>query len=283
MARYNKVQLFGVVSKNPEWLKETSELKLTIQTTIGRKYSVLDGTYADQYEYVKVLCSNKIIAKEMATWSPNDFVAIDGVISTRYDKYTVVCPECGCSVESEDLLVYVRPIFGRRLSHLEEDNIENELRIYSHVSNRAQFIGHLASDPKLVSVKPKSLDGMPISVCQYQIALNRLYRVPEDPEDRKADFPYVKSYSDAMEDAGRLKKGSLVFIDGYLQVRNFQKRVKCPFCGAEIVYQGKATEIVPYQTEYLEGFRSSEEKNALFEQRRLQAEYDRSRKGSEKI
>ena len=99
-----------------------------------------------------------------------------------------------------------------------------------------------------------------ISIQTAQIALNRKFRVKEDPPEIKTDFPWVKSQGTGAEsDAKFLMKGSSVLIDGMIQTREFMQKTVCEECGQEYEWPDQAMEIVPYCTEYLLNCRSAEE------------------------
>jgi len=271
MPRFNRVLLFGAVVKAPEFIEENHEFKVTVKTTIGRRRSY-DGEMLPVYEYIKVFAGKEKVLNEIAGWQKNDFVLVDGILCTRYIDKTATCTECGTEVSEKIIQCYVQPIFAERQRHLEEDEIEEVLLSHSTLSNRMELLGAVASEPKLVTLKPKKYEGKPTTFCQYQIALNRLYRVKSDPEDRKADFPYVKSYTNAMEDIYRLRTGTTVFIDGYLQSRTFSKKYFCPTCGTRFQEQHSVMEIVPYHTEYLEYFNKRDREADLYTEKETDEE-----------
>lgn len=97
-------------------------------------------------------------------------------------------------------------------------------------------------------------------VTQYQIALNRNYIITDDPPELRADYPWVRSYGkDASEDKKRLRKDSIVFIDGYIQTRNVNRHSNCAGCNAKYDWADKSMEIVPYDTEYIRNYNTDEE------------------------
>ena len=99
-------------------------------------------------------------------------------------------------------------------------------------------------------------------VTQYQIAMNRKYRIRTDPPEIKTDYPWIKAYGDTAEDNWRrLHVGSEIYFDGYLQARNVQRHTKCQGCGNLIEWKDRAIEIVPYENaiEYIGEYYSDEE------------------------
>ena len=155
------------------------------------------------------------------------------------------------------------------------------------------MFGQLCRDPK--KIKPK--EGL--IVTQYQIAMNRKYRIATDPVESKSDYPWVKCYGqNAVNDYWRLHMGSEIYIDGCIQARSVQRHAFCgqatdvygkplfddyrnPIikkdslgnpagCGEQYDWKDRAMEIVPYATEYLSGFYSDEEIEEHKEARRQQ-------------
>ena len=143
----------------------------------------------------------------------------------------------------------------------------------------------------------KVKDGLIIT--QYQVALNRKFRIKTDPADLMTDFPWVKSYGDnAVEDKKRLHVGSEIFIDGCLQARSVNRHAICgqqydeagkPLfyengtpvlredengdligCGEKYDWKDRALEMVPYEVEYIANVYTDEEIEENEKERRNQ-------------
>ena len=87
-------------------------------------------------------------------------------------------------------------------------------------------------------------------------------------DEEKTDFPWVKSYGkNAKDDLLRLRTGSGVFIEGFLQTRAVERKCRCSTCGSMYTWNDYAMEIVSYETEYLKDYVTDEElsimKNSL--------------------
>lgn len=125
-----------------------------------------------------------------------------------------------------------------------------ELMNKREISDIALIIASVCREPKML----KTDAGLIIT--QYQVALNRKYRVQNDPPEIKTDYPWVKSYgANAREDKKRLRIGSVAFYDGYLQARVVHRTTKCEICQEFYNWDDKAMEIVPYETEYMKTVR----------------------------
>lgn len=86
----------------------------------------------------------------------------------------------------------------------------------------------------------------------YQVGVNRNFFLHNDSPEVHSDYPYVRSYGrQADADIVKLHKGDVVFVDGFLRNRTFDRVSVCPECDTEILWKDKALEIVPYTVQYL--------------------------------
>ena len=196
------------------------------------------------------------IVSEMKSWNVNTIVSIKGALATRRMMKSSICPECGNMNTLEGTLEYIEPIFVEK--HFEAEDKDTALS-YLHeireVSNQVYVMGNLATNPKKISPKKGLI------VTQYMIGVDRKYTVREDPPDIRSDFPWIKSYGqNAINDREFLHQGSLVLIDGCLQARNVNRKSVCGACSAMYGWKDRALEVVPYETEYLSGFYTPEER-----------------------
>jgi len=259
MARHNYVFLYGRVTKNPKIITDAEGNYLrgtAILTTIRGDRSVDDDTLSNiQYDCPVILTKNQDLIHEMATWHENDMVEIKGTISTRNITRTTVCKHCAHQNSKAGVLLYITPIY---LSAVERDLIEEQcfelLKKKAEISNQCIVAGNVCNEPQFY----RHANGL--CQTQYQIALNRKFRVKEDPPELKTDFPWIKSQGEAAEsDVKFLVKGSSVLVDGMIQTRKFVQKTVCEECGQEYEYKDDAMEIVPHCTEYLLNCRTSEE------------------------
>lgn len=256
MARHNYISLLGFVT-----LVQINEIGS------GEKYVIANITVArgarnvgDHKQHMKldsptIMSRDPAVVEEMSTWKVNDVVEIKGMLAARAIGKGSFCKSCGAKNVAEGALVYVNPIFAKKRDSI-EDNDERITFLSENreISNVAFVLGTLCRDPS--HIKPK--EGL--LVTQYQIALNRKYRIKSDPPQVKTDYPWVKSYGEnAVNDKAHLHVGSHVFIDGCLQARKVQRHKVCDSCGETYEWVDKALEIVPFETEYLANFYSDEE------------------------
>jgi uncharacterized protein with PIN domain len=290
MARENLVFLLGSVAKEPQVVKKGDEyLYAMVYVNVGR------GTreVGDKRDYMK--CDNPIImtrdsqwVKEIETWHTNDIVEIKGIVASKKIRKASYCPHCNTRNTNPGALVYINPIFAEKRCHLETQK-ECLQYIASHreISNQVYVFGTLCTEPKKLTSKSG------LTVTQYQVALNRKYRIKTDPPEIKTDYPWVKSYGkNALEDKKRLRVGSEVYIDGCLQARSVLRHSVCgqiydernkpvkdengnpvigTGCGKRYDWEDRALEMVPYDTEYIGNYYTDEALKAAEEEKRLNA------------
>ena len=259
MARHNYVFLYGIVTKYPKIITDVFCYFLRghcMLTTVRGERSVDDDTMGNfKYDCPIILTKNEQLIYEMSTWHENDMVEVKGTISTKDIKRTTTCKHCGHQNSKLGVLLYITPIYTSAIErNLTKEQCFELLRKKCEISNECIVAGNVCNDPQFYK--------HPNGLCQtqYQIALNRKFRVKEDPPEIKTDFPWVKSQGTGAEsDAKFLMKGSSVLIDGMIQTREFMQKTVCEECGQEYEWPDQAMEIVPYCTEYLLNCRSAEE------------------------
>lgn len=301
MAKQNLAMLLGAVAKNCKVVKDAEGRSLYAMAYINVARGPRD--VGDHRLYMK--CDNPIImardeenVKKMETWKKGDIVMVKGVVASKHIMKSSFCPACGKKNSFPGSLVYINPIYVETRAHCESDEeCLQYLAEHREISNQIFVFGTLCRAPKRITPKQG------LVVTQYQIAMNRKFRIKEDPIEIKADYPWVKSYGDNAEnDYWRLHEGTEIYIDGCLQARSVQRHAFCgqaygengklmyneeglpvimkdskgnPLgCGEMYDWQDRAMELVPYATEYLNNYYSDEEIEEHKEERRLQKERD---------
>lgn len=248
MAKANIVDLCGMVLNPPMITEKKDKGSFILVTTRGNRDT---GSAEQQVRWDCIVVSTKDpdMINEMDKLDKLDIVRIKCVISTKVLPKKSICEHCGSVNIVEGLYVYVEPIYIEKILHaLDEEDAKNQIYIRREISNEARVIGNICNVPTQVDTKKAT-------ICQYQLAIPRTYRVKGSTDDDKTDYPWVKSYGrNASEDLKRLKQGSRVLIDGCLQARNQIKKTKCVYCEKEYEYADKALEVVPYETEYLKDY-----------------------------
>lgn len=267
MARHNIVFLYAQVIKKPIIHYDDEG-----NFTYGMIYVNVVRGLRDAGDKVKYLKTDHplLMTKEpqlldiMKDWEENDIVSVKGTIASKNIKKTSYCSNEECKDENgnptrnsvDGSLLYVNPIFVEKIGHCEtKDECMELLANHREISNQVYVVGTLCREPKKIKTKAG------LVITQYQVALNRKYKIRTDDPEIKSDYPWVKSYGEnAIEDKMRLHTGSVVFIDGFLQARKVKRQVCCERCGKPYGWEDKAMEIVPYEVEYMPGtFYSNED------------------------
>lgn len=180
-------------------------------------------------------------------------------MATKEKDKSGKCDECGevnrrvdaCvsqnKVKSGGNIVYVYPI---NLSIKEHCNNPSEAREYlknnKDTINRVLMMGNLTSPP--ISGK---VGKTPYT--RFQIAVNRKYHPKSGGElyDR-TDYPWIYTYGEqSLRDKENLDTGSLVFVEGKLQSRNFKEKYICQACGHTYEVPGRTLEIISQNVQYI--------------------------------
>ena len=193
MARQNSVFLYARVAKKPQIRIDETGNSHSLGTCHLR---VIRGPrdVGDKRRYVKVespiiMTNNENLIHEMETWEENDMVYVKGTIASKNIMKSSICPRCGSKNKKEGQLVFVLPIFAKKVKHCEsKEECMEDLMNKREISDIALIIASVCREPKML----KTDAGLIIT--QYQVALNRKYRVQNDPPEIKTDYPWVKSY-----------------------------------------------------------------------------------------
>jgi len=264
MARHNEVTLYGQVTQPPRLLydssDETNESRKLVRTmgTLAVLRGIRDFGAVDKrirLDIPVILSQNDKIMKMMKQWEVGDMILIKGTLATVNVQKTLTCSECYNVERMQGMLSFVNPIYIKaeeRGLNAEEGN--SDMRRNAEISNRITVIGKACIDPEVFVTDKGQI------ITNYQLDVPRKYRIKEDDESNRHDFPFVKSYGFVADNDSRaIRKSSMVFIDGAIQTREYLRKRICPFCGAEHEYRETATEIIPYSTEYLTGCKTMEE------------------------
>ncbi len=260
MAKHNRVSLLGIIQKKPVIrIDDDGNFVMClafIRVTRGPR-DVGDNRFAIKYDSPVIVSRDPEIVKKMNGWEVGDAIDIKGVIVTQATRKKSMCKNEECRAVNEVLgvLVYINPLHALKVAHFDSDEASMAfLQDNAEISNEVQLMGTLVRDPKKITPKTG------LTVTQYQIAMNRKYKIPTDPPEIKTDYPWVKAYgANAIADRQHLHVGSEIYIDGCIQARNVLRHNKCSACGQEYEWKDSAMEIVPFATEYLTNFYSEEE------------------------
>ena len=284
MARHNEVTLYGQIIKAPRILYNTSdehdpERKIVrVMGPIAVLRGIRDFGAVDKrirLDLPIVLSQNKKIMKQMKNWEEGDMIEIRGTLATVNIKKNLVCPHCNHVNQIDGTLAFINPIFIKtEAKGLSSEEGNKLMRTNAEISNRITVIGKVCTAPELFITDKNQ------RIVNYQLDIQRKYRIKEDDENNKHDFPFVKSYGAiADNDYLAIKKGSYVFVDGAIQTRDYIRNMECQNCHETFEFRETATEIVPYSTEYLMDCLSMEE----IEERKKQMILDEAAEAKAKV
>lgn len=191
-------------------------------------------------------------------------IELTGTLATVNTTKPQKCPHCDGTNLVDRMVCYVNPIFIKtEYKGLSAEEGNRDMRRNSEISNRITVIGKACTDPEVFYTDKGQI------IVNYQLDIARKYRIKEDADENRHDFPFVKSYGFVADnDRLAISKGALVFVDGAIQTRDYEMSFICQNCGEEYKLIRTATEIVPYSTEYLTGCKTMEE---IEEERRQEA------------
>lgn len=251
MAKENFAILHGQVINTPKVYisRNTGQpIKAAFQMiTVRRPFLRQGAVVPARYDYPIVWTSNGTIIDIIKNISAGDMVDVRGVYTTRNVEKSSVC-ECGFKNSTNGSKAFVTALYVcQREQKVTKEEALSLLQQRNEVSNVIAMIGNLCSEPDSYEDPDTHKTNT-----QYQLASNRLVRLHDGHEDEETDYPWIKSFGQqAVEDAKRLHKGSMVYISGSLQTREIIKKVICQQCGKEYNVRDTVMEITPYHVEYL--------------------------------
>lgn len=258
--------LYARVAKKPQFKIVDGEYQygMCYVEVVRAKRDAHDSQFI-RHDQPLIMSRDKKVLKQMAEWNENDIVHIKGVlVSKSIDKVSY----CDCCTDEDGNptknivvgnLIYINPIYAKKIMSFDEKEAAVEHLVQNReISNQLYIAGTLCRSPKQILTKRG------LVITQYQLAINRKYKISTDSPERKTDFPWVKSYGEqALEDRMRLDVSSDVIIDGFIQARKVVRTTKCPCCNQFYHWNDNAMEIVPFATEYMRGtYKSDEELEA---------------------
>ena len=238
MARENTFILFGRLEDAPVVLfnEESKTYRVTFILKTIRRSGRVDFPKVNIYgldEKTAKLYVSKLI--------PGVYVEVRGMVFTKMIKKPVHCEKCGeismVNTLQCEIISYGNPFVLKE----EVDPVD-----IVEFANAGTLIGSVCTD---VVRKGNATGG---TVAQFQLAVNRRYRVYELEKGSRTDYPWIKAIGPIAEEClKRLRKSSQVFIAGAYQTRDVKRHVRCNHCGEQIVYSERVGEVLPSGVEFL--------------------------------
>ena len=269
MAIHNYARLLGIVRQVPQILEgkygKTAICPITVVRGERDQAKQKTDYRIKKYASILILAEEDEIADEVSTWKENDIVDLSGFIATREVEKKAICPIChkenlrseACkTAHSGGNRTFIYPIYAKKsMSFFEQGEAHHYLLERAEISNRVFLIGNVTKEPVHGLIKDETtskVNEKPFT--RFQIAVNRKYCAKGMQEFiERTDYPWVYSYGEnSLIDKEVLHTGSLVFIDGALQSRDYKELYQCQHCGESFKVPGRTLEILSYQTEYFD-------------------------------
>lgn len=259
--RHNQVVLCGIIQDLPKVRKQGDRAyaQFRIVTITGRRSGGLQLS-TGSYDQPLVLTTDPERVAEAEQLSIGDLVLVKGALTTSTVMKTPVCPYCGEVQRIPALLAYVSPACitiaekgagANQYGMLDESKAKNCLKSIKEISNFATVMGVVCRPPDTY----KTIGDKKRKITSYQVAVKRKLRLIGEIEDSTVDFPWIKSYGKiGMNDARYIKKGTYIFIDGWIRARKFDRTQPCSKCGNDITWKDVCQELVSYATEYVKDY-----------------------------
>lgn len=262
MATHNQVRLVGFLLEDPVLLNSGVSGAEKVMCKIRTVHRDFDGYFGMHFQDVIVFEDNPLYLKKMQKLQRFDLIDIKGVYNvltlTKHSK----CPYCGTkNSKPGSSAAFVYPIWMSKVNATREA-YEHDKNLpatilethYGEVSNQVLMIGTVVNEPSLIE------NGHQVC-CKYQLGIDRKFYI-KTQDNLTADYPWIYSYGkQARMDAERLKVGSVVLVDGFVQNRSIKNKGVCSSCGKEYAYPDVAMEIVAYSVEYFENYKRDEDED----------------------
>ena len=276
-ARGNNVVLLGTLRSNPELFYSNDDeilscVKFYLCTIRGTRDvsrgNSKEARKAEKHDSPMIIIEEPELMQKAKNWRVNDIVQVSGAFTTRKTIKIAWCKECGTKYEKKNaVLAYVYITDGFKVKSFGGDEPSDEpleyLREHREVSNRFWGFGTVVNNPKM----RKLASGF--NVLDVPMGINRKLYVKTDDPNNAADYPHLKCYGSMVDNnVYKLKKDSLIYVEGFIQVRvaaNNKGSYKCKKCGKSVDFRDLVTEIVPYKNgiEYIANFRTDKEVKEL--------------------
>ena len=257
MAQHNEIRVVGYLTEEPE-ITQLDEDTLRVIFPIRTVRRELDGYPDGKFIDLLVMCdSNDRNLRLMTSLKKFDVVSIKGVINIAFATKEAPCKYCDTNNYKENTTItFIYPIFiERRGSYVNDEDKEEMLyRQFEEISNEVKLIGTVSKDPELIMVsgcKEKN-DTKKRPCCRFPIAIDRKFYIPSQ-SDLFTDYPWVYTYGqDALADFENVKKGMVVYLDGFLQSLPIESEIEaCSCCGKPFTFEDSTYSVVPYSMEYM--------------------------------
>jgi len=255
MARQNEVRLYGCLAEAPKITtddKTGAYIRGVFHIALvkpPRETGEEEEKEQIKYDWPLVLSNDPDMIARMSKLKIYDIVEIKGTYTTRKITKNSFCKNCGAQNRIEGKISYVDPVFLAKRNpgkeSLTQKEAIQEIKENRDISNNIFIMGNLCSEVNYFH------NGR-IQTSAYQIAADRKRFIKSDSPENKTDFPVIRSFGkQAKLDSICIHKKSLIFVEGYLHSREFERTSTCEACGKDYQWKDNIIEVVPFAVEYL--------------------------------
>ncbi len=259
MAKENYVSLRGQLRQEVKYVMdpESGDIKSALfrLTVLRRDIRDRANNFSPKMDKPLISTSDPNIIRQIQKLKVEDIVEVKGVYKTQYITKHCQCPKCATVNAFDTNLPIIVPLYVGRCVELETTTEGMDyLKDCAEISNIVKVIGRLCIDESdIVSGETDRGD----AYAKYKIAVNRKFFDTNslDAEDH-TDYPVIYSYNDvAKKDIAMLKKGTLMYVDGYLHTMKYDANIECCECGESFTVPIQRMNITPYSNEYLRDYK----------------------------
>lgn len=251
MARHNDCHLLGRVSRINA-IKDAhghyASGRFMLHTLSGFKNTGTGQTTLRE-EFALIISFHPEIVADIASLQENDIVDVYGVLSTIDTDKKTQCPHCGKETIRKGVNVHITPIdmiIVQRNLRLDEAN--DFLKKHHKRANSISLVGMVTEKPNFFRTQSGH------SLANFRLKVGRKFKLKND-STTKSDFIMIRSYGKAAEsNAECLNGGSYILTEGYVQTRNYVKKMDCAHCGSYYEINDLTMEAIPYSVEYLSNY-----------------------------
>ncbi len=232
MQALNRVQLIGVLPRNPEMRYMPSGTAVTTFTVLTYRGWTDDANSAQESpEYTNVVTWSKLaeICNQLLVAGSKVFV--EGRLQTRSWEDQEGIKHYRTELVADDMV-----LMGGRAGSAPSVPTEGEIKLPStECLNRVQIIGNVAREPELRFLPSGT------AVTTFVVATNRVWTNSEGQRQESTEFHNIVCWNGLAESSSKdIKKSQKVFVEGRLQNRSWQgedgvKRHKTETVGAYII------------------------------------------------
>jgi len=258
MAKENYVSLRGQLRQEAKYIvdPDTGAFKKAVfrLTVLRRDTRDRANNFSPKFDKPIISTEDFGIIKQIQKLQVGDIVEIKGVYKTKYIKKQCKCPKCESVNVFDTPFPTITPLFVGKCTEL-GTNVEGTdyLKDCAEISNIVKLIGRVCIDKEDFQYGETDRGDRYV---KYKIAVNRkFFDASSEGLDDHTDYPVVYSYNDVADsDMAMLKKGTLIYLDGYLHTMNYDAEVECCECGESFKVPMQRMNVTPYANEYLRDY-----------------------------